>query len=135
MSFPLLYASRKRSVRTPAWVRPRLETLEDRCVPDANLSGLVVQAPNPVEGPVFSNTSTIAVFSDPTAKASEFTVTADWGDGTNPITIPGPFGSIADQGNGTFAVTAGHIFFKAGTYTLNVTVSDNSATRSARPCP
>ena len=65
--------------------------------------------------------ATVAIFSDtdPTAPASEFVATIDWGDGTTTA------GTIAGA-NGSFGVTGSHTYATTGEDTITVTVADPS---------
>jgi hypothetical protein len=64
----------------------------------------------------------VAVFKDPNflnARASDFTATVDWGDGS-----PATTGTISkDLQNGQFNVTASHQYAKAGLYTPTTTIT------------
>jgi hypothetical protein len=69
--------------------------------------------------PGVSFTGTVATFTDanPDAKASEYTVSINWGDGTQTA------GTVSAAGKG-FAVTGTHTYAAAGAYTTTVTVDD-----------
>ena len=62
----------------------------------------------------------------PKGKASDFTATIDWGDGTigNPDVTAG---QVVDLGNGNFQVLGSHTYSIARTYTLTVTITDNGS--------
>jgi PKD repeat protein len=79
---------------------------------------------------------------DPAATADQFTATIDWGDGTTPTTgtitragDDGGDGSLSPGRDGhwtqapdvsRFVVTSDHLYSKAGTYGVQVTITDNS---------
>jgi hypothetical protein len=61
-----------------------------------------------------------AVLDTFTNTESNATATIDWGDGTSTV------GTIVPAGGGTFDVTGGHSYARAGPYTATVTVDDFS---------
>ena len=90
-----------------------------------------VFAPPPVvaAGTTFSATEgigfmgqTVATFTaDPSAPASQYTATIDWGDGSSPST-----GMITGDGTGNFTVTGDHTYAEEGGDTLSVTITDTT---------
>lgn len=68
----------------------------------------------------------LAHFSDTDPSSpSDFTATIDWGDGARTL------GTIATASGGGFAVTGGHAYAQAGSYTAMVTVNDFSGSQLA----
>jgi hypothetical protein len=63
---------------------------------------------------------------DPSATASSYTATIDWGDGSRSA------GAIAPGSGGTFVVTGSHAYAAAGTYSAQVTVEDLAVSGSAQ---
>ncbi|HLJ06931.1 MAG TPA: hypothetical protein VKX24_00210, partial [Acidimicrobiia bacterium] len=70
-------------------------------------------------GTAFSGTVATFTIADPTAVASQFSATVDWGDATtpSPATVTGPTG-------GPFTVTGTHTYAGAGTFSTSVTIDD-----------
>jgi hypothetical protein len=62
--------------------------------------------------------------SDANAKASEFTATIDWGDGTSSN------GTIASTGTGSFFILAGHTYATAGSFTIGLAVTGPGNTKA-----
>src|SRR5205085_1129296 len=60
----------------------------------------------------------------PGAVAAGFTATVAWGDGTSSA------GSVAATADGRFAVSAGHTYAHAGTFTLTVVAGDTATARA-----
>jgi autotransporter-associated beta strand protein len=71
------------------------------------------------EGTAISG-ATVATFTDanPSATASDFTATINWGDGTTTS------GTVVAQNGGGFAVDGDHSYADEGTYTIGVTIND-----------
>jgi ELWxxDGT repeat protein len=65
-------------------------------------------------------TGSVATITDasPLAKASDFTATIQWGDGTTSA------GKVVATGPGKFAVQGGHTYAMAGTYSVTVAIAD-----------
>ncbi len=104
-------------------------------VADAALTHLVLPIPPPTEGKG-TGFVTVATFHDYnlSAPAGDFAATITWGDGS--ITKTGRLGArIVAQGNGNFAVLAGHTYAEEGTYTLLVQVLDDGGAgiKASRP--
>lgn len=77
--------------------------------------GLSLNAQTAFNGVVATFTSN----DSPAQPASTYTATVTWGDGT-----PGSAAKIAGPVGGVFSVTASHTYAQAGTYTVNVMVTD-----------
>jgi hypothetical protein len=56
----------------------------------------------------------------PAQPASTYSATVTWGDGSR-----GSLGTITGPVRGVFSVTASHTYLQAGTYTMNVMVTDS----------
>src|SRR6185312_14890447 len=79
---------------------------------------------NQVEGTAFSGA--LATFTDqnPNGKASDFTATVDWGDGSS-TTIGTITASTPDGGGPTlFTVSGSHTYAAPGSYKISVVVTD-----------
>jgi large repetitive protein len=95
-------------------------------VPAAYPGGIVAGAAiNRVEGSAIPATTVLATFTNanPSAIASGFTATIDWGDGS-----PFSVGLITATGttatSTSFQVAGGHTYARPGTYTVTVTIVD-----------
>ncbi len=88
-------------------------------VTDAPLTLLSTDPVSVVEGTAFQGT--LATFSDanPLASASNYTATINWGDGTTSTVAVVPLPSSTG-----FSVSGSHTYAIAGTYTVNVTITD-----------
>jgi uncharacterized protein (TIGR03118 family) len=91
---------------------------------DPPLSASAVNVPNSGTLPINENqsfTADVATFTDadPRAKAGDFAVTIDWGDGTDPAT-----GTVRQQADGTFTVSGTHVYLAYGNYKVTVTIHD-----------
>jgi hypothetical protein len=88
-------------------------------VSDAALKGTGVPVAA-IEGLPFSGVN-IGSFTDadPAGTVSDYTATVDWGDGTAHTT-----GTISGPDGGPFPVTGGHVYTKAGSYTITVVATD-----------
>jgi hypothetical protein len=71
-----------------------------------------------VEGHAFNGTVATFTDPDPTATASEYAATINWGDGTVPTA-----GTIT-AGSGSFTVSGTHVYADEGVYTATVTIVD-----------
>ena len=82
--------------------------------------------PTLVRGQAFSGTVAHFTFADPTATASDFTATINWGDGGN----PDPTATIVSDAQGGFLVEGQHTYTDAtpaGTPdTITVTVQETA---------
>ncbi len=86
----------------------------------------ITASPEPTsatEGEPLSNAA-VAHFTDgdPTAVASDFTATINWGDSTTST------GTIASNPSGGFDVSGSHTYASSGSYTLSITINDNDGT-------
>jgi hypothetical protein len=115
---PWIGNRRQRSPRrfTPPFFRPRLEALEDRCVPatlSVNAFSLTGTEGGSTNFPVGS-----VVDSDTTVTQANIGATVDWGDGTAPTA-----GTVTPTGPGTFDVSATHQYLEESTPTFPVTLT------------
>lgn len=78
--------------------------------------GLSLNAQVAFKGEVATFTSS----DSPAQPASAYSATVTWGDGT-----PGSVGKITGPVGGVFSITASHTYAQAGTYTMNVMVTDS----------
>ena len=87
-------------------------------VTDAALSATATPV-SATQGTSFSGT--VATFTDanPLSKASDFTATIAWGDGTAATA-----GSVATNAGGGFKVTGTHTYSKTGSFTTTITIND-----------
>lgn len=67
---------------------------------------------------------------DPGGAATDYTAVVTWGDGTS-TSCPGSACTIVRQQNGTFAVSATHVYKKNGKYTVTVQLADAGGARVA----
>ncbi len=100
-------------------------SLEEKATAGAvTLASALTGAPrtvSAVEGNAFSN-QPVAGFTDadPTATATEFTATINWGDAsTSPGVVTGPTG-------GPFVVSGSHLYAEEGSHTVTVQVTDSA---------
>jgi uncharacterized protein (TIGR03118 family) len=129
----------RRHARGHPTSRPRLERLEDRTVPSAG--PLLADAPltligrtiTPTEGSQF-NHGLVATFTDadPGGKASQFTATVNWGDGTPPSPADGKAVTVVADASvpGQFDVMATHTFAEEGSFTVTTTVTDSGGAQA-----
>ena len=87
-------------------------------VTDAALSATATPV-SATQGTSFSGT--VATFTDanPLSKASDFTATIAWGDGTAATA-----GTVATNAGGGFKVTGTHTYSKTGSFTTTITIND-----------
>jgi arylsulfatase A-like enzyme len=67
----------------------------------------------------------VASFHDDGASAGTFKVTIDWGDGSKPSV-----GTVKSIGGGDFLVLGQHKFKKAGTYSVDVTITEGDGSQT-----
>lgn len=73
------------------------------------------------EGQLFSGGVAAFTATSPTASASDFTATIDWGDGTTTA------GTVTAGGAGGFLVSGSHQYAEEGTQAVKVTIHDTSS--------
>ena len=69
-------------------------------------------------GTLFSGAVATFIDGTPTAKASDFTVSINWGDGSHSA------GTVTGPSSGQFTVSGSHTYATAGTFHLTVTITD-----------
>jgi hypothetical protein len=99
-----------------------LESLEDRCLLSISAMANTIA---PIEGAPFSGLIGTFTSTRSGARPSDFNVTISWGD------AGAGSGTVTQEGNGTFDISANHTYAEAGHYNTSLIVSDAVALEGA----